>query len=145
MQIGRGHVLIFAGAEVQEADPDEGRGDVGSVAAGVHPDTTAHRAGHTHGPLQAGEAGRAGLAGQDGQGHGAPGGHRGAVDREVGEVAVQAQGQAGEPVVVDQQVRPLPHDQHRHPAPAHHQGVGDRPQIGGGRDLDEERRRPPTR
>ena len=72
------------------------------------------RAGHAHRPLEAGQPGGDGAAGHHGQAGRPSGPDRGAVDRDAVEPLPQADGDAGEAGVGDQQVRALPDHQHRH-------------------------------
>ena len=111
---GGWHLTILAAGEVDDADADEGGGEVGTVTPGVHPHGATDRARHPHGPLEAGEPGGDRAAGDDGQRGGPAGPDAGAVDLDLGEAIAQHDGQPGEAGVGHEEVGALADDQNGH-------------------------------
>ena len=101
-------------AQVDDIGPSEDRCHVGSVPAGVHPDSASDRAGNSDGPLEARQAGLHGSAGDDGQAGRASGDHHRASDIHALESVAELQGQSCEAPVCHQQVRSTPDHGDRH-------------------------------
>src|SRR5438270_9718894 len=93
IEIGGRHHTILPRPEVEDADPREGRGDVGPVATGIHAHAAADGTRHADGPLEPREAGGRGLAGEDRQGGRAAGARRRTLDVDGGEGVTEDEGE----------------------------------------------------
>ena len=116
-----GHLPILAAQQVEHVDPHRGSAAMSrAVSAGVHPHGAADRSGDTDGPLEPGEPGR-GASGGPGPAGSPPPPATTAVSRRRRswrDHEPSADGDTGEALVGDEQVRAPSDDKHRQPADA---------------------------